>query len=86
MNTIVILHEPMDLGVGAHTDIEFFDCTYHADDVGGLHIRHAEAGNVASYARGTWHSVYRGNVTSRPVSEGADLDRTELMVVQGGRS
>lgn len=62
MNVIVILNEPTEFVVGCTSDrVTFVDTKYTLDE-GDLHVYRDGDGNAASFPRGSWRAVVRGDV------------------------
>ena len=90
MNVTVITKEPMDFGWGEDTRIEFTDAKYHVekDEEGGrLHVQaQGQDGNVASFQRGEWRCVIKGDIVENPAAADGAQDGVvaPLTRVSGG--
>ena len=72
MDTIVFTADPLDFGVGAHSDVTFVQCSWHIDDVGTLHIKRENGrGNCAAFARGSWSAVADAGRVAAATKRGA---------------
>ena len=88
-SVLVVTHELIDVGAGAHRAVVFPDASHHIDDGGVLHVRSTVQGrgNIAAFADGEWRTVIGGiDVFTIPVTIETigDADATRV-TVGGGR-